>query len=149
MRGQVLRQLRSLVGSGAMSPGLRPWVLLLAVPAVACGVKGFVRYPADELRQVKNPHSFRGKPACQLCHVDGSKALLHGPVDTCLHCHQARHTPGHEVGTLLAGRDVGGLPLPEGRIVCHTCHDPHDVKREPNGLRQRVNDLCLSCHKGH
>jgi predicted CXXCH cytochrome family protein len=44
---------------------------------------------------------------------------------------------------------AAGLPLePGGRVVCHTCHDPHDVKSR-GGLRKTFNELCLSCHRKH
>jgi predicted CXXCH cytochrome family protein len=42
------------------------------------------------------------------------------------------------------------LPLGEGgRIVCHTCHDPHDVKAHRKGLRLDYQPLCDQCHAGH
>ena len=66
--------------------------------------------------------------------------------------------PGHPVGTLYplqaekfhtrAAVEQAGLPLPEGRIQCVTCHDPHNTGRH-TGLLQISNDrsrLCLSCH---
>jgi predicted CXXCH cytochrome family protein len=66
--------------------------------------------------------------------------------------------PGHPVGTIYpqqadryhtrAAVEQSGLPLPEGRIQCVTCHDPHNTGRHA-GLLQISNDrsrLCLSCH---
>jgi predicted CXXCH cytochrome family protein len=41
-----------------------------------------------------------------------------------------------------------GLPLPEGRIQCVTCHDPHNAGGHA-GMLQISNErsrLCLSCH---
>lgn len=43
----------------------------------------------------------------------------------------------------------GKIRLPEGRIQCTTCHDPHNRDRHP-AMLVTSNDrsrLCLSCHK--
>lgn len=44
---------------------------------------------------------------------------------------------------------VNGLKLPEGRLQCTTCHDPHNTARHPSML-QMSNErsrMCLSCHR--
>jgi predicted CXXCH cytochrome family protein len=44
---------------------------------------------------------------------------------------------------------AAGLKLPDGRIQCTTCHDPHNTHQHAGMLRIR-NDgsrLCLSCHR--
>ena len=41
------------------------------------------------------------------------------------------------------------LPLVGGKVVCHTCHDPHDTRRERYGLWKELNALCRDCHKRH
>ena len=44
---------------------------------------------------------------------------------------------------------MGRLVLPEGRIQCITCHDPHNTDRQA-GMLQVSNDrsrLCLTCHR--
>ncbi len=44
---------------------------------------------------------------------------------------------------------TGRIPLPDGRIQCTTCHDPHNTGRHA-GLLVISNDrsrLCLSCHR--
>lgn len=65
----------------------------------------------------------------------------------------------HPVGTKYpafggdyASRDAveaAGLPLPDGRIQCTTCHDAHNTHRHPGMLR--VSDdrsrMCLTCHR--
>ncbi len=128
----------------------------LAVVVVACATapkppagRAFVRYPELEAAHVKNAHAFRGQPVCQACHRGESEALLDGPVRTCTRCHQARHTPGHESGTPMDPLRSGGLPLADGRVACHTCHDSHDVKKHRFGLRLPLRQVCLSCHPGH
>lgn len=126
-----------------------PAAALLALAACATAGRGWVTYPKAEAAQVKDPHSYRGQPLCQACHLGERPALLAGPVGTCQHCHPARHTPGHEAGTPLPAARVGGLPLVEGRLVCHTCHDAHDVKRHRFGLRLPLTQLCRSCHPKH
>jgi predicted CXXCH cytochrome family protein len=43
----------------------------------------------------------------------------------------------------------GRIKLPDGRIQCTTCHDPHNTERHA-GLLVRSNErsrLCLSCHR--
>ncbi len=43
----------------------------------------------------------------------------------------------------------GRIRLPEGRIQCTTCHDPHNGAGVPGMLvkSNRRSDLCLSCHQ--
>lgn len=44
---------------------------------------------------------------------------------------------------------AAGLPLPDGRIQCTTCHDPHNTQRHP-GMLVTSNErsrLCLACHR--
>lgn len=43
----------------------------------------------------------------------------------------------------------GAIKLPEGRIQCISCHDPHNTQRH-DGMLVKSNDgsrLCLSCHR--
>lgn len=43
----------------------------------------------------------------------------------------------------------GRIPLPEGRVQCISCHDPHNTHRH-RGMLVSTNDgsrLCLSCHR--
>ncbi len=44
---------------------------------------------------------------------------------------------------------AAGLPLPEGRIQCTTCHDPHNTHRHPGMLviSNERSRLCLACHQ--
>ena len=48
-----------------------------------------------------------------------------------------------------AAVEAAGLPLPEGRIQCTTCHDAHNTDRHP-GMTRISNErsrLCLTCHR--
>jgi predicted CXXCH cytochrome family protein len=73
------------------------------------------------------------------------------PVALCTGCHDTGPVhQGHPVGAVLEAGLGAGLPLGDGRrVVCHTCHDPHDVVREPGGLRMAFTPLCRRCHEGH
>lgn len=122
-----------------------------ATPNRAPAGRAWVHYDDIALAHVKDPHRHRGPSGqpelvCQACHVAQTPALLQGPVATCQRCHPTRHTPGHEAGTPLPASRVGSLPLVEGRLVCHSCHEPHDVQRQRYGLRLPLTPLCRSCH---
>ncbi|MFO0839229.1 MAG: cytochrome c3 family protein [Phycisphaerae bacterium] len=43
----------------------------------------------------------------------------------------------------------GKLKLPDGRIQCTTCHDPHNTERNGGMLRMSNarSQLCLTCHR--
>lgn len=43
----------------------------------------------------------------------------------------------------------GRIPLPDGRVQCISCHDPHNTGRHPGMLvrSNRGSGLCLSCHR--
>jgi predicted CXXCH cytochrome family protein len=72
----------------------------------------------------------------------------------------ARGVRGHPVGTRYprasqekyatqAAVEAAGLPLPDGRIQCATCHDAHNTDNHAGMLRVS-NDgsrLCLICHR--
>jgi predicted CXXCH cytochrome family protein len=52
----------------------------------------------------------------------------------------------HSAAAVVSG---GRIRLPDGRIQCTTCHDPHNTHRHP-GMLVMPNDgsrLCLSCHR--
>lgn len=42
----------------------------------------------------------------------------------------------------------GGIRLPEGRVECVSCHDPHNAAGQPHLLvmSNRRSALCLACH---
>lgn len=122
--------------------------VVLASSGAACARRAplFVPYPEAEIAGERNPHLFRGKPLCQRCHRPGGE-LLAEPVALCRRCHRPVHG-NHPVG-VPAGTVPAKLPLDGGKIVCHTCHDPHDIGTRASGLRIRAGEICLQCHVGH
>ena len=96
---------------------------------------------------VENPHDHRGAPYCAWCHEGRDPAVKVDPIALCVTCHPASIMK-HRVG-VGAKQVPPALPLSQGRIVCHTCHDPHDVKAHRKGLRLALRPLCEQCHAGH
>lgn len=108
----------------------------------------FTPFPADQVAGWKDPHDYQGKPLCQRCHVPGDGRLNSPAIELCRSCHTQRHS-NHPVD-VVQKKPAKGLPyLPGGRIACHTCHDPHDLKLQPKGLRLPFDALCLACHTQH
>lgn len=126
--------------------------------AAACGAvlacapgPAFQGYPEQEVAGVANPHEYRGRPLCQRCHPWRDARLAGDPVELCLRCHPREHRvhpQGHPLGAELAVKPER-LPLWRGRLACHTCHDPHDVRSHQAGLRLEATPLCLECHRRH
>jgi len=108
----------------------------------------FTPIPEAEAAAVKNPHDHQGKPLCQRCHEPGAPGVKKDPISLCSDCHDVglmRHPFRVEAPPFATG-----LPLMPGRLVaCHTCHEPHDVKARPGGLRVAYRDLCVTCHAKH
>jgi predicted CXXCH cytochrome family protein len=108
----------------------------------------FTPYPEAEVVAVRDPHAYRGRPLCQRCHRGGDGALTSGAIALCVSCHAFGHA-NHPVD-VVQRTPAGDLPLLEGGVVaCHTCHDPHDLKRQRAGLRLGFSELCLRCHPRH
>jgi predicted CXXCH cytochrome family protein len=131
---------------------------LLGVLGAAAGCAGifgsrrprveFTPYPESQVAGVRNPHDYLGKPLCQRCHQPGDGGLTSGAISLCVSCHAFGHG-NHPVDVIqkLPAREI---PLLEGgRVACHSCHDPHDLKRNRAGLRFPFSDLCLRCHTRH
>jgi len=139
---------------------LRRAAVLLALAAAACARRApeppvaaapaveFTPIPeSDELHKA-NPHDHQGKPLCQRCHAPGETQLAVDPIDLCATCHNPQHMK-HPFG-VMQPNPPPTLKLDGGtRIVCHTCHDPHDVKAHAHGLRLEYGDLCAQCHVRH
>jgi predicted CXXCH cytochrome family protein len=107
----------------------------------------WVVYPEEEAKAVKNAHDYKGAPLCQRCHASADGKLRVKEPELCYECHKA--TTMTHVGKLQQPPPKT-LPYEEGgRIICHTCHEPHDVKAHKLGFRQEYRPLCLECHKGH
>jgi predicted CXXCH cytochrome family protein len=96
----------------------------------------------------------KDQTGCESCHGPGSRHIAAGggrgrfiinpgrDSQSCLTCHLQVHAeinlPQHH-------------PIPEGRMNCVQCHDPHgsDIMKAANtGLAMaRLNESCASCHR--
>lgn len=107
----------------------------------------WVRYPPVEVADVKDVHTYKGQPLCQACHLGEDRRLRDAPNALCRSCHPF-HAGSHPVDVVQS--TPVDLPMGEGNLLlCHTCHDPHDVRANRDGLRLPFNDLCITCHSGH
>jgi DmsE family decaheme c-type cytochrome len=57
--------------------------------------------------------------------------------ETCYTCHQQQRAEF---------RKRSHMPLPEGKMSCENCHNPHGSPTRPLLNADSVNDLCYSCH---
>lgn len=104
-------------------------------------------YPDAEASAVKNAHDYKGAPLCQRCHASPDGKLRTKEPELCYECHAAAKMT--HVGK-VRNPAPATLPVQEGgRIICHTCHEPHDVKAQPYGFRAPYATVCLECHKRH
>ncbi len=123
-------------------------VVVVAAAALAWSRRGWVSYPTAEVVNVRNVHDYKGKPLCQACHLERDARIKADPVVLCQRCHTFGH--GNHPVRVAAKKAVSDLPLwAKDQVVCHTCHDPHDVRRRKGGLRLAFNELCDRCHPGH
>jgi predicted CXXCH cytochrome family protein len=95
----------------------------------------------------------RGDTGCESCHGPGSKHIAIGggrgkfivnpgkDPASCFRCHLSTHAefklPQHH-------------PVPEGRMNCAQCHDPHggDIFKPSGGLAMaRSDQSCAQCHR--
>jgi predicted CXXCH cytochrome family protein len=125
----------------------RPALVKVAVAclALACVKPAYVPYSDAEVAGVKSPHEFRGKPLCQACHQPGRAELKNDPVKLCQGCHSF-HGGNHPIEVVQRSPAQGIPLLAGGRVACHSCHDPHDWKRNAKGLRFPADELCVHCH---
>ena len=108
----------------------------------------FERVAEAEAAKVANPHQYAAGALCQRCHVAGERSPRVDPIELCAQCHEPKFMK-HPY-RVPQPTEAGGLPLLAGRLIaCHTCHDPHDTKKHPHGLRDDYVPLCRKCHKAH
>jgi predicted CXXCH cytochrome family protein len=108
----------------------------------------FERIPDMEAAHVANPHDYKGAALCQRCHVSGEERLSVDPIALCSQCHDPKRMKHPYRVAQPTGAE--GLPLMPGRLIaCHTCHDPHDVKKFRGGLRAEYVSVCTRCHTAH
>jgi hypothetical protein len=107
----------------------------------------WVVYPAAEVKEWQNAHDYKGAPLCQRCHASPDGRLSIAEPDLCYGCHHAaKMTHVNKIQT----PPPKTLPYEAGgRIVCHTCHEIHDVKAQPFGFRGPMMAACLECHERH
>lgn len=134
----------------AMPPLLAAGVAAVVLLGRMAPARKWVIYSEAEAAAVKNVHDYKGQPLCQRCHPQRDRRLAADPVTLCgPPCHSFDHG-NHPVGVEQRAPAQVAVPLGAGhRVVCHSCHDPHDVERLPGGLRLPFNELCMTCHPGY
>ncbi|MBI4208032.1 MAG: DmsE family decaheme c-type cytochrome [Betaproteobacteria bacterium] len=81
--------------------------------------------------------------SCSDCHNPMAKFSVSGLLakgsisETCFTCHQQQRTEF---------RKRSHMPLPEGRMSCGDCHNPHGSVTRPLIKADTVNQLCYACH---
>jgi len=108
---------------------------------VSCAPRGVVLPQVDTNI---SPHNDSQRKFCYICHLENSVKTYGDNVQLCLRCHPMGRND-HPVD-IPAGELKTWLPLSEGRIVCHTCHDQHNKTQEKAMLRTGFNRLCRECH---
>lgn len=113
-------------------PPRQPWVVL----------------PEAEVKGWVNAHDYKGAPLCQRCHASPDGKLLE--ADEATLCYQCHHGAKMTHVGKIQKPPPKTLPYEEGgRIVCHTCHEAHDVKAQKYGFREPMMAACLECHERH
>lgn len=152
--GDGLRFREGVLGRGSRRKAISFFVLfffiLFMVPFT--GAAG-----ADELeggKKVVNPHDFSVKQYCHFCHTGKPPQLSLDPVTTCTKCHMG-NLDNHPVTKHPIGKEPRinvpyNFPLTkDGKMVCYTCHDPHNKLGYPKMLRVEYGKLCAACHVGY
>lgn len=140
--------------------GARPVLLVFAfvLAAAAAGTlfcAGRAEGAPEDERVIANPHDpVGGRAQCSACHTAKPPELSFDAVTTCIKCHSgnvdSHPVSRHPVGKVARIRVPSFLPLTgDGRMVCYTCHDPHDKGRRKRMLRVDFQSLCSSCHVGY
>lgn len=80
---------------------------------------------------------------CADCHnpmdkVSGSASLVRqGIAETCYQCHGQQRAEF---------RKRSHMPVPEGKMSCTDCHNPHGTVTRPLLKADSTNELCYTCH---
>jgi DmsE family decaheme c-type cytochrome len=86
------------------------------------------------------PHAARDV-ACTSCHqvhTGHDKARDRAlQVETCTACHKEQRAQVSRPSR---------HPMPEGKVVCTDCHNPHGTAGPKMLVRDSVNDTCVTCH---
>ena len=83
------------------------------------------------------------KLGCSDCHNPMARAsaggLLKKPsiTETCQTCHQQQRAEF---------KKRSHMPVPEGKMSCEDCHNPHGSATKPLLKADTVNELCYACH---
>ena len=81
--------------------------------------------------------------ACSDCHNTMTRMSATGLLkkagisETCYSCHRQQRAEF---------RKRSHMPLPEGKMSCGSCHNPHGSPTRPMLNANTVNDVCYSCH---
>jgi DmsE family decaheme c-type cytochrome len=81
--------------------------------------------------------------ACSDCHNPMANFAAHGLTartsinETCFSCHKVQRADFNK---------RSHMPLPEGKISCTDCHNPHGSTTEPLLKADSVNEVCYGCH---
>ncbi len=85
-------------------------------------------------------HARRDVPcsSCHQMHVEHDKATTRSKTsEMCMSCHKERRAqinrPSHH-------------PIPEGKMTCTDCHNPHGSAGPKMMVKDSVNETCYSCH---
>ncbi len=79
--------------------------------------------------------------ACTNCHsvhspTDAVQSRITQP-EVCFNCHKQQRTEVNK---------VSHHPIPEGKMACSDCHNPHGSAGPKNLKRDSVNETCYQCH---
>jgi len=83
------------------------------------------------------------KLACSDCHNPMTNFAAHGLTaresinETCFSCHKVQRAQFNM---------RSHMPLPEGKITCVDCHNPHGSTTDPLLKADSVNEVCYGCH---
>jgi DmsE family decaheme c-type cytochrome len=129
-------------------------------------VASYAAQPPDRLFDARSatPAADRNA-ACLKCHRGGARLHWNGGVHAsrgvaCTSCHRihAQHDPVRERATQpqvcftchktqrAQFRLPSHHPVPEGKVVCSDCHNPHGTLTPKMLVRGNVNETCYQCH---